>query len=192
MEEIIRRYGLWAVFFGTMIEGDLTLLFAGVLARAGLFSFEEAFLVGTAGGFIGDTITYWIGSHFRRRADTIKFFVKAKPRIEKLMRRFGWVTVFIVKYAYGLRTASALFWGIAHFGRVRFLVLTLLSCAVWVGTLSTIGFTFATGIETLMGDLKRVQIILLIVVVIVLLVYFIGKFERKVIEDKVSEEESDK
>lgn len=187
MEEIIRRYGLWAVFFGTMVEGDLTLLLSGVLARAGLFSLEEAFLVGTAGGFVGDSITYWIGSHFRRRADSIKFFVKAKPRLENLMRRFGWVTVFIVKYAYGLRTASALFWGIAHFGKVRFLLLTLVSCALWVGVLEVIGFSFATGIEKLMGDLKRVQIVVLVIVVIVLLVYFIGKFERKVIEDDKDE-----
>ena len=41
MYELLQRYGLWAVFFGTMIEGDLTLLFSGVLARAGLFSFTR-------------------------------------------------------------------------------------------------------------------------------------------------------
>lgn len=188
MEEIIRRYGLWAVFFGTMIEGDLTLLIAGVLARAGLFTFEEAFLVGTAGGFVGDSITYWIGSRFRGKARSMKFYIKAKPRIERLMRHFGVLSVFIVKYVYGLRTASALFWGLAHFGRVRFLILTLLSCAAWVGILVGIGFTFATGLEKLMGDLKRIQIILLVIVCIILLVYAIGKFERKV-EQKVIEED---
>ena len=53
MYELLQRYGLWAVFFGTMIEGDLTLLLAGVLARAGVFSFWEAMLVGTAGGGVG-------------------------------------------------------------------------------------------------------------------------------------------
>src|SRR5262245_10302015 len=130
MEEIIIRYGLWAVFFGTMIEGDLTLLFAGVLAKAGLFSFEHALLVGTAGGFVGDSITYWIGSRFRAKANSMRFFIKAKPRIEKLMRKFGVASVFIVKYVYGLRTTSALFWGVAHFGKVRFLLLTLVSCLV--------------------------------------------------------------
>ena len=26
IEDLIKEYGLWAVFFGTMIEGDLTLL----------------------------------------------------------------------------------------------------------------------------------------------------------------------
>lgn len=183
MEEIIRRYGLWAVFFGTMIEGDLTLLLAGVLARAGLFSFEEALAVGTAGGFIGDSITYWIGSRFRDKAYKLKFFLRAKPRIEKLMRKFGILSVFIVKFAYGLRTASALFWGLAHFGKTKFLLLTLASCLTWVGILVGLGFTFATGVEKLIGDLKRVQIILLVVVVIVLMVYFIGRFERKVIEE---------
>jgi membrane protein DedA with SNARE-associated domain len=187
MEEIIRRYGLWAVFFGTMIEGDLTLLLAGVLARAGLFSFEEALAVGTAGGFVGDSITYWIGSRFRHKAYKLKFFLKAKPRIEKLMKRFGVLSVFIVKFAYGLRTASALFWGLAHFGKARFLLLTLASCFAWVGILAGIGFSFATGVETLIGDLKRVQIILLVVVVIVLIVYFIGRFERQVIEESNGE-----
>lgn len=188
MEEIIRRYGLWAVFFGTMIEGDLTLLLAGFFARAGLFSFEEAFLVGTAGGFVGDSITYWIGSRFRGRANSMAFYIKAKPRIERLMRHFGIASVFIVKYVYGLRTTSALFWGIAHFGKVRFLVLTLISCAAWVGVLAGLGFTFATGVEKLIGDLKRVQIILLVVVVIVLMVYLIGRFERRV-EEKVMDDE---
>jgi membrane protein DedA with SNARE-associated domain len=183
MEEIIRRYGLWAVFFGTMIEGDLTLLLAGVLARAGLFSFEEALAVGTAGGFVGDSITYWIGSRFRGKAYKLRFFLKAKPRVEKLMRKFGVLSVFIVKFAYGLRTASALFWGLAHSGKAKFLLLTLASCLAWVGILVGLGFTFATGVEKLIGDLKRVQIILLVVVVIVLIVYFIGRFERKVIEE---------
>ncbi|MBI3649914.1 MAG: DedA family protein [Acidobacteria bacterium] len=187
MEEIIKRYGLWAVFFGTMIEGDLTLLLAGVLARAGWFSFEEAFAVGTAGGFVGDSITYWIGSRFRGKAHRMKFYLKAKPRIEKLMKRFGVLSVFIVKYVYGLRTASALFWGIAHFGKVRFLVLTLASCLAWAGILVGLGFTFATGVEKLIGDLKRVQIILLVVLVIILIVYFIGRFERTVIEEENDE-----
>lgn len=182
MYELLKKYGLWAVFFGTMIEGDLTLLFSGVLARAGLFTFEEAFLVGTAGGFIGDSLSYMIGARFRGRARSLHFFVRARPRVEKLMHRFGVLSVFIVKYVYGLRTTSAIFWGLAHFGFLRFSVLTLASCAVWVGVLAGLGFTFATGIEKLVGDLKRIQIILLVAVIIVATVYLISRFERRVIE----------
>lgn len=184
MYELLQKYGLWAVFFGTMIEGDLTLLFAGVLARAGLFTFEEAFAVGVAGGFVGDSLSYMIGARFRGRARSFHFFVRARPRVEKLMRRFGVLSVFIVKYVYGLRTTSAIFCGLAHFGFLKFAALTLVSCAVWVGVLTGLGFTFATGIEKLVGDLKRIQIILLVVVIIVATVYIISRFERRVIEEE--------
>ncbi len=183
MKELLRTYGLWAVFFGTMIEGDLTLLLAGVLARAGLFTFGEALLVGTAGGFTGDSLSYFIGSRFRGRARTMRFFIRARPRLESLMRRFGLLSVLIVKYVYGLRTASAIFWGLAHFGYLRFALLTIASCAVWVGILAGLGFTFATGVEQLIGDLHRVQVILLIAFVIIAVVYIITRFERRVIEE---------
>jgi membrane protein DedA with SNARE-associated domain len=166
-----------------MIEGDLTLLLAGVLARAGVFSIEEALIVGTAGGFVGDSLSYLIGAGFRGRARTLRFFMRARPRIEKLMRRFGVLSVFIVKYVYGLRTASAIFWGLAHFGYLKFALLTLVSCVVWVGVLVGLGFTFATGIEQLIGDLHRIQIILLIGFVILAIVYIIRRFERRVIEE---------
>lgn len=184
MYDLLREYGLWAVFFGTMIEGDLTLLFAGVLAYHGAFSFSEAFLVGTAGGLVGDSLSYLIGARFRNRARTLKVFIRARARIEKLMSRFGVLSVFIVKYVYGLRTASAIFWGLAQFGYFKFAGLTLASCAVWVGLLAGLGFTFATGVQTLIGDLHRIQIILLIIVIIVATVYVIRRFERQVIEEE--------
>jgi membrane protein DedA with SNARE-associated domain len=184
MYELLQRYGLWAVFFGTMIEGDLTLLFSGVLARAGLFTFEEALVVGTAGGFVGDSLSYMIGARFRGRARTWQFFLRARPRVEKLMRRFGVLSVFIVKYVYGLRTTTAIFCGLAHFGFLRFSFLTLASCGVWVCVLAGLGFSFATGIEKLVGDLRRIQIILLVIVVIIATVYVISRFERRVIEEE--------
>ncbi|MFL6216802.1 MAG: DedA family protein [Blastocatellia bacterium] len=184
MWDLLKEYGLWAVFFGTMVEGDLTLLLAGVLARTGAFTFSEALLVGTAGGFVGDSLSYLIGARFRHRARNLKVFLKARARIEKLMSRFGVLSVFIVKYVYGLRTASAIFWGLAQFGYLKFAALTLASCGVWVGLLAGLGFSFATGIEKLIGDLHRIQIILLIALIVIATVYVISRFERQVIEEE--------
>jgi len=183
MEEILRKYGLIAVFFGTMIEGDLTLLLSGVLARAGLFTFGETVLVGTAGGFVGDSISYFIGARFRAKARSLRFFARARPRVERLMKRFGFLSVFIVKYVYGVRTASAIFCGLAHFRFSRFAPLTLASCLVWVGVLAGLGFTFATGMEKLIGNLRHLQIALLLGLIIVGTIYAITRFERRVIEE---------
>ncbi len=185
LQALFRQYGLWVVFFGTMIEGDLTLLLAGVLARSGLFSFQDALVVGTSGGVAGDLIGYLIGRGFRSRARTLRFYLRAKPRIERLMRRFGGFTLFIVKYTYGLRTAMSVFCGLAHFGAHRFAPLALLSCLTWVVVLSGLGYFFTGTIEKVIGDIHRIEKFVLVVVVLGIIFFVIKhyKFGRRIIEE---------
>ncbi|NBO64923.1 MAG: DedA family protein [Acidobacteria bacterium] len=162
IENLIREYGLWAVFFGVMIEGDLTLLFAGALAHYGLFGFAEALLVGTMGGFIGDSASYLIGYWGRERIKNSHIYHHTRPRLERLSARFGIFAVFLVKYIYGLRTASAIFWGFAPMRYRRFGPLTLLSCLAWVAVLLGGGFFFSGAIEAVIGEVERIGILLLI------------------------------
>src|SRR5215475_5696310 len=103
IRELISRYGLWAVFFGVMIEGDLTLLLAGVLAHHGLFSFSEAFLISTMGGLVGDSLSYLIGYTGKERIKNSHFYQRTTPQLQRLSARFGVYSVFLVKYIYGLR-----------------------------------------------------------------------------------------
>jgi len=188
IEDLIKEYGLWAVFFGVMIEGDLTLLFAGVLAHYGLFSFGEALATGAAGGFLGDSISYFIGHTGKRQISASHFYRRAQPRLERLCARFGIYSVFLVKYIYGMRTASAVFWGFAHMPYRRFAPLTLASCGAWVLVLTGAGYFFSEAIEILIGRVRKVGIILLIAVAsaiaIALALYLT---ERYVIGRKVPE-----
>ncbi len=190
IEDLIREYGLWAVFFGAMIEGDLTLLFAGVLAHYGLFSFSEAMLTGTLGGFVGDLISYLIGYFGKERIKNSNFYRRAQPRLERLSARFGLYSIFLVKYIYGLRTASAVLWGFAHMRFRRFVPLTLASCAVWALVLIGSGYFFSGAIGVIIGRVKHASIILLIAFVIAcamaLALYLI---ERYVIARRVPEME---
>jgi len=191
IEDLIRQYGLWAVFFGVMIEGDLTLLFAGVLAHFGLFSFSEALLTSTLGGFIGDSISYLIGYTGKEKIKNSNFYQRAQPQLERMCARFGFYTIFLVKYVYGLRTASAIFFGFAHMRFLRrFGPLTLLSCAVWATVLIGLGYTFSGAIGVIVGQVRRAGIVLLIALgitcVVALALYLI---ERYVIARKVPEME---
>jgi membrane protein DedA with SNARE-associated domain len=163
IEDLIRQYGLWAVFFGVMIEGDLTLLFAGVLAHYGLFSFSEALLTSILGGFIGDSISYLIGYTGKEKIKNSNFYQRAKPQLERMCARFGIYSIFLVKYVYGLRTASAIFFGFAHMRFLRrFGPLTLLSCAAWAIVLIGLGYSFSGAIFVITGRLRRAGIVLLI------------------------------
>lgn len=170
VENIIREYGLWAVLFGAMIEGELTLLFAGVLAHYGLFSLTEVFVCGTTGGFISDSIGYWLGHTSKRSISQCSFIKRAQPRLEKLSQRFGLCSIFLVKYIYGLRTASAVFWGFAQMRYRRFGPLTAASCMVWVGLLSGIGYFFSGAIELVIGRVQQIGFILLVALIITLII----------------------
>lgn len=180
IEDLIREYGLWAVFFGVMIEGDLTLLFAGVLAHSGYFTFGEALLVSTLGGFVGDSLSYLVGYRGKEWIKHRTFYQRAQPRMEKLCARFGLYSIFLVKYVYGLRTASAVFWGFAHMRLRRFLPLTLASCAAWALVLIGLGYSFSGAIGVIIGRVQKAGMFLLvafaIAVAIALTIYLIEVF----------------
>jgi membrane protein DedA with SNARE-associated domain len=180
IEDLIREYGLWAVFFGVMIEGDLTLLFAGVLAHSGYFTFGEALLVSTLGGFVGDSLSYLVGYRGKEWIKHRTFYQRAQPRMEKLCARFGLYSIFLVKYVYGLRTASAVFWGFAHMRLRRFLPLTMASCAAWALVLIGLGYSFSGAIGVIIGRVQKAGMFLLvafaIAVAIALTIYLIEVF----------------
>ena len=190
IEELIRQYGLWAVFFGVMIEGDLTLLFAGVLAHYGLFSFGEALLTGTLGGCAGDLVSYLIGHTGKQQIRNSRFYQRAQPRLEQLCHRFGIYSVFLVKYIYGLRTASAVFYGFAPMKFRRFAPLTILSCTLWALVFTGAGYFFSGAIGILIPRVKQVGMVLLIAlliaVIVALLLYLV---ESYLIAPKVPEME---
>ncbi|MGE0103732.1 MAG: DedA family protein [Blastocatellales bacterium] len=190
IEDLIREYGLWAVFFGVMLEGDLTLLFAGVLAHYGLFSFSEALLTGTVGGFVGDAIGYLIGYTGKKRIKDSNFYQSAQPRLERLCARFGIYSIFLVKYIYGLRTASAVFWGFAHMRFRRFGPLTLASCGLWALVLVVAGYFFSGAIGVIIGEVKRIGYLLLLASIIASFVaLMLYLTERYVIARRVPEME---
>ena len=77
--DLIGRYGLYAVFLLVMIEGDLTLLLAGVLAHSYFFgdhSFAWVLLAGTLGGSVSDNIAYLRVASFAKAFATSAFIAR--------------------------------------------------------------------------------------------------------------------
>jgi membrane protein DedA with SNARE-associated domain len=145
-----------------------------------LFSFGEVFVCGTLGGVVSDTVGYWLGYTSKRTISECAFIKRAQPRLEKLSQRFGLCAIFLVKYIYGLRTASAVFWGFAQMRYRRFGPLTAASCMVWVGLLVGIGYFFSGAIELVIGRVQRIGVMLLVAFIITLLiagtVYFLERY----------------
>ena len=186
--EIIRDYGIFAVFALCTVEGDITLLLSGVMAHGAFFgeySFLKVFLAGTLGGVAGDNVGYWIGRLFRTKIKHYRFYEMARPRIERLIEKFGGFAIIISKYIYGIRAAMCLFYGIGKMPYLRFLLLDTISCAFWSLMLASVGYFFSGAIVGIIGDFQRAGIWLFFIVLFGILVFYV--IERYYVSEKVEE-----
>ncbi|HJQ31603.1 MAG TPA: DedA family protein [Pyrinomonadaceae bacterium] len=177
VQNLLVTLGLPAIFLLTMVEGDITLLLAGVLAHGqafGPYSFPLVLAAGTLGGVASDNVAYALGRAGRSGVKKRKFYCAARPRIERLTRKFGVLSIFVSKFTYGLRWGACAFYGIAKMSYPRFLLLSFASCFVWVLVLSGAGYIFHTAINTLVGNLQDLSYLLLFVVVGVVAVGLVG------------------
>ncbi len=188
LNEFIGRYGLYAVFVLVMIEGDITLLLAGVLAHSYFFgdhSFAWVLLAGTLGGTASDNIAYLCGRQFRKGVRDLRFYRAAQPRMERLTNNFGGLSIFLSKYIYGLRWASCIFHGVTRMPYLRFVILSFASCFAWVLVLSGAGYFFSGAVIGLIGDFQRLGKVLLVIVVVGIAGFYFA--ERFWLSKKVEE-----
>ncbi|MBA3355124.1 MAG: DedA family protein [Pyrinomonadaceae bacterium] len=186
--QLIGQYGLYAVLILVMIEGDITLLLAGVLAHShffGEYSFARVLLWGTLGGLASDNIAYATGRGFRKGVSDLRFYRSASARMERLTTKFGPLSIFLSKYIYGLRWATCIFYGVGRMPYLRFLMLSLASCFVWVFLLSGAGYFFSGAVIGLIGDFQRLGKVLLVIVVLGIVGFYL--VERFWLAKKVEE-----
>ncbi len=178
--QLFEQYGIYAVFALCTVEGDITLLLAGVLAHNGYFgpySFLKVYIFGTLGGMVGDTFGYTIGRLFRKSVENYSFYKMAQPRIERLIEKFGGFSLIVSKYIYGIRTAMCLFNGVGRMPFRKFIILDFISCSIWVLMLSSVGYFFSGAITTIIGDVKQIGVALFFIALVgIISFYLIEKF----------------
>jgi len=156
LEELITNYGLGAVFLGTLFEGDVTVILAGVVAHMGMVSFPTVLLVGFGAGVLRDCACYYLGRSNPRARET-RLYQHAAAAVERLSGRFGELELLFAPFVYGVRVASMIFWGVRGLSFPRFLALEMIGCALWVVTFSGVGYFLSDRAEDLIGDVKAVE-----------------------------------
>jgi membrane-associated protein len=186
--QVIEQYGIYAVFALCTVEGDITLLIAGVLAHSSFFgpySFLKVIIFGTLGGMVGDSFGYMIGRIFHQNAKDYRFYQVAQPRVEKLIGKFGASAIIISKYIYGIRVAMCVFYGVGKMPYLRFVMLSGISCFLWVMLLSGVGYFFSGAITSIIGDFSRIGVALFFIVLLGIIVFYV--LERYWLSERVED-----
>ena len=166
LEDFLRIYGLWALFFAAIVEGDLSLMLAGMLVHLGIWPPIEAWGVGALGALAGDSFYFWLGHGTARRWMMTAHGQRIMPHFERAARRYGVRSLLFARYIYGARIATMFFWGMRRLPYKKFFILDSLNCMVWATVFGGFGYLFSSSLRRLIGELRHVQSWLLIGIVV--------------------------
>lgn len=129
---LLKEYGYIILFIWSVLEGELGLIFAGIMAHTGDFSLPIAIFVAGIGGFAGDQFFFYLGRknktklHKRLHNQRRKFAVA-----HLLLKRHGWPIIFAQRYMYGFRTIIPISIGLTQYSAKKFMLINLVSAWCW-------------------------------------------------------------
>jgi membrane protein DedA with SNARE-associated domain len=176
LQQLLIHYGLAAVLIGSAIEGDFSLLLAGVVSHLGIFPFAWAVAAGTAGSLVGDTAWYALGRLRGPKFRAGKLYRRVGPTIDRLARQLGPWELLAARFVYGTKAASMVFWGLHGLSFPRFLLIDALGCAIGATVFTSLGYLVSGSAMVLLGKVRRIQVWLLGALVVgIVIVYIIHR-----------------
>jgi len=143
----IESYGYWAVLLGGLLEGEGAFLFAGWGASQGHIHPLPTFLLAMAAGSAADSTYYWLGrAHGPKLVRLFPSLRRERARAVLVLRRWGSVAAFFLRFAYGLRIGLSISMGAARLRFPVFLVFNLLGSALFAGLYLTLGYVFGEAV----------------------------------------------
>jgi membrane protein DedA with SNARE-associated domain len=161
LEHIVLRYGLAAVLLGAAVEGDFTLILAGVAAHLGYFPFPLAVAAGAIGSFVGDLAWYTLGRMRGPQFRAGRLYRRVGHRIESLARRMGPAELLAARFVYGTKAASMLFWGLHNLPLAKFALIDGIGALIGAAVFTGLGYLVSGSATLLLGKVRRVQLWLL-------------------------------
>jgi len=152
LEALIGKYGIFAIFVGSAIEGETVAFLGGVTAHRHLLSFWAVACCAATGSFVADQFFFMLG----RKASTSRHLRKVSSsklanRIRGLLNRHPNGFVLGFRFVYGMRTISPIVIGLTGFPVGKFVLLNALAALAWGFIVSAAGYLFGSLITSLIG-----------------------------------------
>ena len=180
IESIVGTYGYPAIIAGTFFEGETVLVIGGFLAHRGYLSLPAVILCALIGSLTGDQLYFFIGrikgQEFIDRRPWLKNKVE---RFRHLLDRYNTVVVPGFRFLYGIRTVAPFVIGMSRISSLKFFFLNILSAVVWSAVVGTAGYFFGRGIEALLGDLEKYEILILSAVALMAVIKLLYGYMKK-------------
>jgi membrane protein DedA with SNARE-associated domain len=166
--EFVRTHEAWAApvafalafiesvaFVSFVLPAWAALVGIGALMRASGVAFVPVLIAGALGAALGDWLSYWIGSYFKRsivRMWPFSTHPTLLPRGEAFIKRWGALAIFIGRFSGPLRASVPIVAGILGMPLRAFQLANFISAFIWVAVLLLLGDIGAMVWRWLSGD----------------------------------------
>lgn len=175
---------LFLTSIGFPVPEDVILLVAGFVTANGFANLELMILVTLISVLLGDLMMYGLGYKFGERIYTWKpfsyFFTQSRiDRIHKFYKRYGKATIFVSRFAAGLRAWIYVSAGASKMPIGHFILMDFLAALISVPLLVWLGFHFEGEIKQIVFFIGRIKLWVLLFVVVGVIVVIIRHKIRK-------------
>jgi membrane protein DedA with SNARE-associated domain len=149
LQEFLNQYGYWAVFLGSIIEGESIILTASALASLGQMSIIKVALVTFWGTLIADQAIYFAGYFYGEKSlDYLQNrFPKIRPHVQKglaFLKRHQTTYIMSFRFIYGIRIISPFIIGSQKIPFRRFSYLNFVAAVIWTILSCAAGYFLGT------------------------------------------------
>ncbi len=181
LQHLIGHYGYWALFAGTLLEGETILVIGGLIARLGMLDLPVVMLVAFMGSFAGDQFYFHLGRikgkellsrrpSWQRRVD----------RIHKHVEKYHDLIMVGFRFVYGMRIMTPFVIGMCrNIKTSRFTALNTIGALSWSVLIAGGGYFFGYAIEDFIKDVKQYELYSIMVVAVVGIVLWVFHYLRE-------------
>ena len=156
------------LFLGVVIEGELALITAGVLAHLGAFSFWSVFLTGIAGAVAKSFLWYRLGVWLDIKVPKNRFFTYIENRVLAFLPHFcerPFWSIFGSKFIYGVNHFTLIFCGFKKIRFGTFIKAEFYSSILWVLGIVSLGYYLSYAAFGITRDIRKFTLLILLFII---------------------------
>lgn len=175
MEELIREWGYIVLFLYSLGGGFIALAIAAVLSFSGELNIVITLIVAGIANFIGDQLLFYLARNNSSYAKSMLNKHRRKLAYSNLlMRKYGWLAIFIQKYIYGVKTLIPIAIGLTKYNTLSFMIFNFFATIAWTLIIGLGAYLLGEVFLNIADDIK-VYLIGFIILLVTAIFYKIRK-----------------
>jgi len=185
--ELLKEYGYIILFVWCIMEGEMALIMAGILAHTTHMHIALAIFVAGLGGFVGDQIYFYLGRYNKKYIAKRLHAQRRKFAVAHIMlKKYGWPIIFIQRYMYGFRVIIPMTIGLTGYSAKKYAFINLISAWCWAAITIIPAWVLGEHILEILHKAKEHWYVAVPVVALFLgiLLYGFKRIENKILNER--------